>query len=117
MGNKNYSKYSKKSNNKIVMDDLVGTFKLTPDPVNEEIADNIEVDDKIDPIPATITGCNNLYVRELPTKNSKSLCIVDKYTDIKVDIHESTKDFYKVQVMIAEAVINGYCMRQFIKFK
>lgn len=116
MGNKNYSKYAKHSKNKIVVDDIVGTFKLTQEPVIEE-EQKAEDIVPIENIPATITGCQNLYVRELPDKKSKSLGIVDKYTDIIVNVHESTKDFYKVEVVIADVSVSGYCMKQFIKFK
>lgn len=60
-----------------------------------------------------VDECDKLYVRKDSSKDSEPLCIIDKLTEVNIDLEKSTEDFYKVYVN----GYDGYCMKKFIKIK
>lgn len=104
MKNKNYSKFSENSNNKI------------PEQVIQpldQVVEFVENDEEVLPLKPTgvVSGCEKLYVRKGPDKSTESLCIIDKDTEVEIEMDESTSDFYKV---CTASGIEGYCMKKFI---
>ena len=81
---------------------------------NEEDIEKSANDEIVD---AVVTGCNKLYVREEPSKESKHLCIIENGTELTVNLTESTDTFYKVHGVLGETLIAGYCMKEFISIK
>ena len=92
----NYSKYSKK---------------------REEVTNTYDENPNQEPKEAVITRCNHLFIREKPSQKAKPLAVLDKYSDITVDLNKSTKDFYKIYAIIDETLFEGYSMKEFIKLK
>ena len=104
--NYNYDKTkTEELNNKVqeVVDELLGVN--AEEPVTEKITDNTSST-------GVVCNCENLNVREEPSKESKSLCII-KAGD-EVEINGEDPDFYNV---ITESGVKGYCMKQFISLK
>ena len=99
--NKNYSKYSEKKKEEVV-----------EETVNEEVA----VEESIikEPTIGFVDGCDKLNVRVESNKDSAVAVILDKSTEVTIDLDNSTDDFYKV--MTSEGV-EGYCMKKFITIK
>lgn len=55
--------------------------------------------------------CEKLYVRFRPSVHSADVHVIDKGTELLVDLNESTKDFFKV---FLSSGVEGYCMRKYI---
>lgn len=97
MPRKNYSKVStKKSEEK----------QLT--------IDEMDLVEKVEDIKGCVDGCENLRVREEPSKEANVLSIIKKAEIVTVDIDNSKRDFYKVKTQNG---VEGYCMKKFIKIK
>ena len=102
----NYDKTkTEELNNEVqeVVDELLGVN--AEEPVTEKLTDNTTST-------GVVCNCENLNVREEPSKESKSLCII-KAGD-EVEINGEDPDFYNV---ITESGVKGYCMKQFISLK
>lgn len=127
MAKKDYSKFSEKSKNNIQnvteedlkpIEEVVETDEVVEqneilDAVDETIVDKVELDETN--ISGVVYNCNKLNVREQSIKNSKILCVVDKDTELIVDLTKSTEDFYKVTVCMNGEVIEGYCMKEYVQ--
>lgn len=61
-----------------------------------------------------VTECLKLNVRKEPSADGEVLAIIDALSEVKVDVDESTDDFYKV---CTAAGIEGFCMRKYIALK
>lgn len=61
-----------------------------------------------------VFNCEKLHIRERPSKDSKSVSIIDAGKIVEVDISSSTEDFYNVYT---ESGIEGFCMRDYIKLR
>lgn len=60
---------------------------------------------------AIVFNCNQLNVREKPSRDSKIVDVLDKDTEIRIKESESTKDFYKILTILG---VTGYCMKEYI---
>lgn len=61
-----------------------------------------------------VDGTSRLNIREEPNTKAKVLTIVPKFSELRVNEHESTKDWCKV---LTQNDIEGYCMRQYVILK
>lgn len=63
-----------------------------------------------------VSGCEKLRVREKDSAESGILTVLEKGTELKVDLTEdsSDKEFYKV---ITPSGVEGYCMKKFITIR
>lgn len=138
MGNKkNYTKFSerfKKSENQEVNKDTIEEIKeeMVEEILTQEVVETAldsaekQFDDPTVPptntealeedeekiVTGVIVNCNKLNLRELPTKDSKVLKVLNKGDEVGV-FPTLMGDFYKVVKMETE----GYCMAKYIKLK
>lgn len=126
MGNKNYTKYSEKSDNEPVITN-VDPEVITNENVDNETVTELEKDvTNVDPevpeiedtknntvktVEATVVNCPRLNVRKEPNKDADVIRIFNKGDMVVVDLENSTNDFYKVLTPSGE----GYCMKQYIE--
>ena len=128
MGNKNYTKYSENTENKetvttpVVEDNKQEEVTTTPE-VNTEVqtepVTEAKIEQKIipDPVIATVVNCTKLNVRKAADKNSEVVCVIDKGTELTVDVDNSTDNFYKVYTICKDVLVEGYCVKEFISIK
>jgi hypothetical protein len=81
----------------------------TPDP--EVVVPVQETEEDNDDIIGVVDGCSKLNVRKEANAEAAVLATLSKGAKVKVDIDESTDDFYKV---CTEAGVEGYCMKKYI---
>lgn len=123
MANKNYSLFSNKNaktNNEQynALDNIQNTESITneikdvEDIENIEDIENVEKDISNTIKKGIVSGCDLLYLREDASKNSESLCILNKDNKVDVFLKESKNNFYKVKTIDD---IYGYCLKDFIK--
>lgn len=106
---KNYTKFSKKSeNNEELNNENVENQNGVEEVVNEpEVVNQFST--------GVIVRCEKLNVREKPNKEAKVLYILDRSSEVKIDTTASTTpDFYKV---ITASGVEGYCMAKYILVK
>ena len=123
MGNKNYSNFSKKTNqqhdHQITVDEVLelseSQIKEAEATIVEEPVENLEQKlepiAKPEPVKGVIAGCASLRVRAESNTDSEVLCILEEATELLIDLDNSTDNFYKV---ITADGTNGYCMKKFI---
>lgn len=58
----------------------------------------------------TVFDCKKLNVRTNPNVNAQVLFTINKGTEVKIDLEESTAEWYKVLVNHQE----GFCMKKYI---
>ena len=109
--NQNYSKFSQSKQS-------VNLEEIFPDTENKESKDVdnevVELSTEIEPLIGFVDDCERLRVRKKSNVDSEELCILDKMSEVVVDLDNSTDYFYKVKT--SEGV-EGYCMKKFIKIK
>lgn len=133
MGNKNYTKYSEKSNNiiKDLDETIVEEVKLvvpqgdglvmSTEPVNLTVSEDTNVEpETIEEGDAKLTGivsgCAKLNVRKEPYKDAEVLCVINKGEEVMFDTEEEATYEYFYKIVTAKG-IKGYCMKQFINIK
>lgn len=134
MSHKNYSLYSKKTENS---ENVSNQMIIKESEVKEiegvnEIPEGTEVLDKVVIVPdneenqnedkltvefleGVVVGCNKLNVRKSPDINSEVLCIINNGDKVKVKKTNSPiqlKDFYMVCTVTG---IEGYCVSKYIE--
>lgn len=122
--NKNYSKFSQKKENVNLEEIFPETEVIEADNDQELIADPVieaeveqaqeNVEETVQPTVGFVDGCKCLRVREESNVDSKELCIINKLSEVVIDLDNSTDYFYKVKT--SEGV-EGYCMKKFITIK
>lgn len=122
MGHKNYSKFSQhfkntennpantiEENKTEVLEGQVSVNDITG-----EQNDNV-IEPVVETVLGFVSGCEKLNMRKEPNKESDVLIILNKNTEVQVNMTESTtEDFYKVY---GPNGVEGYCMKQFISIK
>ena len=58
-----------------------------------------------------VTNCVKLNVRKEPNKDSDIISVLNQYTEVNIDLTNSTEDFYKITTFDG---LDGYCMKIFI---
>ena len=66
---------------------------------------------------ACVVKCEKLNVRKEASKTSDVVCVISKDAALTVSITKSTEDFYKVYTVNNEVLVEGYCVKEFIKIK
>ena len=127
--NKNYSKFSQKKENVNLEEIFPETETVEADaeqepimdPVVEEEAEQaqeiVEESQKVEESVQTVgfvDNCECLRVRKESNVESEELCIINKLSEVVIDLDNSTDYFYKVTT--SEGV-EGYCMKKFITIK
>ena len=127
--NKNYSKFSQKKENVNLEEIFPETEAVEADaeqepimdPVVEEEAEQaqeiVEESQKVEESVQTVgfvDNCECLRVRKESNVDSEELCIINKLSEVVIDLDNSTDYFYKVTT--SEGV-EGYCMKKFITVK
>lgn len=127
--NKNYSKFSQKKENVNLEEIFPETEAVEADaeqepimdPVIEEEAEQaqeiVEESQKVEEAVQTVgfvDNCECLRVRKESNVDSEELCIINKLSEVVIDLDNSTDYFYKVTT--SEGV-EGYCMKKFITIK
>ena len=127
--NKNYSKFSQKKENVNLEEIFPETEaveadakqELIMDPVVESEAEQaqeiVEESQKVEEAVQTVgfvDNCECLRVRKESNVDSEELCIINKLSEVVIDLDNSTDYFYKVTT--SEGV-EGYCMKKFITIK
>ena len=127
--NKNYSKFSQKKENVNLEEIFPETEAVEADteqepimnPVVEEEAEQtqeiVEELQKVEEAVQTVgfvDNCERLRVRKESNVDSEELCIINKLSEVVIDLDNSTDYFYKVKT--SEGV-EGYCMKKFITVK
>lgn len=81
--------------------------------VEPEVKDEEEtvIEEDGDETIGVIVKCERLNVRETASPDATVLTTVPKGAQVKVNIFESTNDFYKV---CTEAGVEGYCAKDYI---
>ena len=127
--NKNYSKFSQKKENVNLEEIFPETEAAEADVEQEPIMDPIveaeaeqaqeiveesqEVEEAV-PTVGFVDNCECLRVRKESNVDSEELCIINKLSEVVIDLDNSTDYFYKVTT--SEGV-EGYCMKKFITIK
>lgn len=123
MANRNYSLFSNKNTKTNdeqynTLDNIQNTESVTneikdiEDIENIENIENVEKDISNTIRKGIVSGCDLLHLREDASKNSESLCILNKDNKVDVFLKESKNNFYKVKTIDD---IYGYCLKDFIK--
>lgn len=127
--NKNYSKFSQKKENvnleeifpeteaveadaeqELIMDPVV---EAEAEQAQEIVKESQEVEEAV-PTVGFVDNCECLRVRKESNVDSEELCIINKLSEVVIDLDNSTDYFYKVTT--SEGV-EGYCMKKFITIK
>ena len=127
--NKNYSKFSQKKENvnleeifpeteaveadaeqELIMDPVV---EAEAEQAQEIVEESQEVEEAV-PTVGFVDNCECLRVRKESNVDSEELCIINKLSEVVIDLDNSTDYFYKVAT--SEGV-EGYCMKKFITIK
>lgn len=127
--NKNYSKFSQKKENVNLEEIFPETEAVEADAEQEPIMDPVveaeaeqaqeiveesqEVEEAV-PTVGFVDNCECLRVRKESNVDSEELCIINKLSEVVIDLGNSTDYFYKVTT--SEGV-EGYCMKKFITIK
>lgn len=127
--NKNYSKFSQKKENVNLEEIFPETEAVEADAEQEPIIDPVveveaeqaqeiveesqEVEEAV-PTVGFVDNCECLRVRKESNVDSEELCIINKLSEVVIDLDNSTDYFYKVTT--SEGV-EGYCMKKFITIK
>ena len=127
--NKNYSKFSQKKESvnleeifpetetveadveqKPIMDPVI---EAEAEQAQEIVEESQEVEEAV-PTVGFVDNCECLRVRKESNVDSEELCIINKLSEVVIDLDNSTDYFYKVTT--SEGV-EGYCMKKFITIK
>lgn len=127
--NKNYSKFSQKKESANLEEIFPETEAVEADVEQEPITDPVieaeaeqaqeivkesqEVEEAV-PTVGFVDNCERLRVRKESNVDSEELCIINKLSEVVIDLDNSTDYFYKVTT--SEGV-EGYCMKKFITIK
>ena len=127
--NKNYSKFSQKKENVNLEEIFPETEVVEADDEQEPIIDPVieaeaeqaqeiveesqNVEEAV-PTVGFVDNCVCLRVRKESNVDSEELCIINKLSEVVIDLDNSTDYFYKVTT--SEGV-EGYCMKKFITIK
>ena len=127
--NKNYSKFFQKKENVNLEEIFPETETVEADAKQELIMDSVveseaeqaqeimEESQKVEEAVQTIgfvDNCEHLRVRKESNVDSEELCIINKLSEVVIDLDNSTDYFYKVKT--SEGV-EGYCMKKVITVK
>ena len=107
MSNVNYSKISTEAANAEPTKTPTSVNQVD-DPVTTPVVPELpEEDDFRDGI---VTGCSKLNVRAEPNLDADVILVIEKDSEVVIDLEESTDEWYRVYVGEEE----GFCMKKYI---
>ena len=106
-----YSNYSKHQESPAVEPEVKVEEEVVDAVTEEPIVDPVVEEEDDDVIIGVVADCPKLNVREEASSDATILTTIPKGAQVKVDIFESTNDFYKV---CTEAGVKGYCAKDYI---
>lgn len=65
-------------------------------------------------MPTGIVNCSIVYIHLDPNLDSNVLCNLRYLTEVKIDLENSTKDFYKIYTAIG---MEGFCEKDLVIIK
>ena len=126
MRNKDYTKYSEKSDkdNNIIKELEETVLRAGGDVMRVEQPEeptNVEPETEIieegdAKLTGVVDGCTKLNVRKEPYKDAEVLCVINKGEEVVFDTEEEATYEYFYKIVTATGV-KGYCMKQFINIK
>lgn len=111
--NKNYSKFSQKKES-VNLEEIFPETEQQKVTVEEDVKSAQENVEESASIIGFVDNCERLRVRKESNVDSEELCIINKLSEVVIDLDNSTDEFYKVKT--SEGV-EGYCMKKFITIK
>ena len=96
------------------------SYKHPEDPIlndGNDIAEDAVVEESeeaVEDIIGVVTDCLKLNIRKEPDKDSDVVVIVTCLDELKIDLNNSTDDWYAVCTV---AGIEGFCMKKFVAVK
>lgn len=123
----NYTQYAKNSKpeTQVEMVEEVVTTAVAPEtPVEIKMEPTTAVETVVEQIveapkpekPKTATGivvnCAKLNVRKAPAVNADVVCVLDKGSQVEINMPKSKKEWFSV---CTAAGIEGYCMRKYVE--
>ena len=114
MGHKNYSKFSEyfKNKNNESNNEIIEEPTIIEEIFNSKIVEN--QNKEVEYIKGVVSVCEKLNMRKEANKESDVVTILSKNTEVKINLSESTDDFYKVTTSMG---FEGFCMKKFIYVK
>ena len=119
----NYSKYSEQPKvEKPVIEESVVEVEEIQDSadetinneiVNQPVSENVE-EQISENIIGIVSNTQKLRVRKEGNVDSEVLCVLDKDTEVNIDLENSAEFFYKI---VTPAGVEGYCMKEYITIK
>lgn len=106
-----YSNFSKPQEAPVVEPEVKDEEETVIEAVTEEPVVEPVIEEDGDETIGIIVKCERLNVRETASPDATVLTTVPKGAQVKVNIFESTSDFYKV---CTEAGVEGYCAKDYI---
>ena len=95
------------------LDQLLGVTDKTENQTDEIIQDTLKEETRT----GIVSGCIKLRVRKEANAESDVYGTIEKGTELTVSITHSTEEFYKVNTIINDELVSGYCMKKFITLK
>lgn len=115
MSHRNYSKYSEQPKEEVTKQ--ISAEEITPEVSDDQTTTEI-ITENISQEPELVIGIvdntERLRVRKEDNVDSEILCILEKDSEVNIDLQNSTEFFYKI---MTSAGVEGYCMKNFIRLK
>jgi hypothetical protein len=115
MSHRNYSKYSEQPKEEVTKQ--ISAEEIIPEVSDDQTTTEI-ITENVSQEPELVIGIvdntERLRVRKEDNVDSEILCILEKDSEVNIDLQNSTEFFYKI---MTSAGVEGYCMRNFIKLK
>lgn len=71
----------------------------------------VEPETELEPVYGRVVDCSRLNIRKKPTVNAEVLTVVNRDSELILDLIKSNEKWFKVRTIDG---IEGYCMKQYI---
>lgn len=90
-------------------EDKTNEIDVTEDTIQEALKEETRT--------GVVSGCAKLRVRKEADIEADIYGTIEEGTELTVSITYSTEKFYKVNTIINDTLVSGYCMKKFIELK
>lgn len=112
MSRHNYTKYAGKANDDgTVFMNEASSYDAPVTPEIKPVEETVETISLSETVVGTVINCTKLNVRAEPDSKSDVLCVLDVKSEIKIDVGESTNDWFRICTATG---VDGYCMRKYV---
>lgn len=115
MSHRSYSKYSEQQKEEVTKQ--ISAEEIIPEVSDDQTTTEI-ITENVSQEPELVIGIvdntERLRVRKEDNVDSEILCILEKDSEVNIDLQNSTEFFYKI---MTSAGVEGYCMKNFIRLK